>query len=395
MHPRLATRSGLPLGAAAISPELVFHSSGWSDSLDPFAVELLKVSKSYSNYQALYGLDLQIHQGEFFSLLGPSGCGKTTTLRLIAGFEEPTGGEVRIDGVSVKGLPAYQRNVNTVFQSYSLFPHLSIFENIAFGLRRRRVAEPEIKQRVGEALDLVQLSDKSKGRVHELSGGQQQRVALARALVNRPAVLLLDEPMAALDSKLRKEMRSELKSLQKTLGITFILVTHDQEEALTLSDRLAVINKGRLEQVCAPREVYERPASRFVAEFIGTVNFLPVTIKQLCDGRTEVEGQGGSFWVSMRGGFTVGDNAELSVRPERLWLSREPVPEQNSLTGTVKEAIFMGPVTRFLVQLSNGQQLLTEKQNLQESLFHAGDAVYVLWDAESGSLLPTEATGKH
>jgi spermidine/putrescine transport system ATP-binding protein len=363
--------------------------------LDPFAVELLQVSKSYSSYQALHSLDLQIHKGEFFSLLGPSGCGKTTTLRLIAGFEEPSAGEVRIDGTSVKGLPAYQRNVNTVFQSYSLFPHLNIFENIAFGLRRRNVPEPEVLKRVGEALELVQLSDKSKGRVQELSGGQQQRVALARALVNRPAVLLLDEPMAALDSKLRKEMRGELKSLQKSLGITFVLVTHDQEEALTLSDRLAVMNRGRLEQICAPREVYERPASRFVAEFIGTVNFLPVKVKQMSNGRTEVEGEDGCYWVTTRPGFAVGDRAELSVRPERLWLSKEPSQEVNHLSGTVSEAIFMGPVTRFLVRRANGQQLLTEVQNLTESHFNAGDAVYVLWDEDSGSLLQAEATGKH
>ena len=363
--------------------------------MDPFAVELLQVSKCYSDYQAIYSLDLQIRKGEFFSLLGPSGCGKTTTLRLIAGFEEPTTGQVFIDGISVKGLPAYRRNVNTVFQSYSLFPHLSLFENVAFGLRRSGVEGDQIKRRVGEALEMVQLTDKSKGRVQELSGGQQQRVALARALVNRPAVLLLDEPMAALDSKLRKEMRGELKRLQKTLGITFVLVTHDQEEALTLSDRLAVINQGRLEQVCQPREVYERPASRFVAEFIGSVNFLPVQVKQIVNGRTEVEGDSGAFWVTSRSGFAVGDRAELSVRPERLSLSREAGSQGNSLPGTVVETVFMGPVTRFLVQPGDGQMLMVEKQNLDSLDFHPGDSVYVIWDADSGSLLPTEATGRH
>lgn len=360
--------------------------------MEPFAVELLQVSKVYTSYQALHRIDLAIQKGEFFSLLGPSGCGKTTTLRLIAGFEEPTTGEVRIDGVSVQGLPAYRRNVNTVFQSYSLFPHLSIFENVAFGLRRSNVPNAEIARRVTDALAMVQLSDKSRGKIQELSGGQQQRVALARALVNRPAVLLLDEPMAALDSKLRKEMRGELKRLQKTLGITFILVTHDQEEALTLSDRLAVVNKGRIEQVCEPREVYERPASRFVAEFIGTANFLPVKVTQISNGKTQVVGSGGSFWVASRSGFSPGDQAELSLRPERLWLSKEPDAQHNSLSGTVSEAIFMGPVTRFMVQLACGQQLLTEKQNLEESNFHTGDNVYVLWDSDSGSLLQTEAT---
>ena len=356
--------------------------------MDPYAVELLRVSKSYRNYQALFGIDLQIRKGEFFSLLGPSGCGKTTTLRLVAGFEEPTQGEVRIDGQAVAGLPAYRRNVNTVFQSYSLFPHLSIFENVAFGLRRSKVAESEIARRVDEALAMVHLSEKSRGRVQELSGGQQQRVALARALVNQPAVLLLDEPMAALDSKLRKEMRSELKRLQKSLGITFVLVTHDQEEALTLSDRLAVMNAGKVEQVCEPREVYERPASRFVAQFIGTANFLPVKVLEINNGRTRVEGEDGQFWVVTRPGFTVGDPAELSLRPERLWLSKEAEVDHNSLQGVVSETIFMGPVTRYLVRLSNGHQLLTEKQNLENSAFATGDQVQVHWDADSGALLP-------
>ena len=364
-----------------------FNCNG-ADSLDPYAVELLRVSKAYKSYQALFGIDLQIRKGEFFSLLGPSGCGKTTSLRLIAGFEEPTSGEVRIDGQAVAGLPAYQRNVNTVFQSYSLFPHLTIFENVAFGLRRRKVSEPEILRRVDEALVMVHLSEKSKGRTHELSGGQQQRVALARALVNRPAVLLLDEPMAALDSKLRKEMRSELKRLQKSLGITFVLVTHDQEEALTLSDRLAVMNAGKVEQVCEPREVYERPATRFVAEFIGTANFLPVKVLDIQNGRTRVEGDGGQFWAVSRPGLAVGDAVELSLRPERLWLGSAPDPDHNSLQGTVSEAIFMGPVTRYLVRLGNGQQLLTERQNLEDANFQAGESVCVHWEVDSGSLLP-------
>lgn len=363
--------------------------------MEPFAVELLNVSKTYKTFQAIHKIDLNIQRGEFFSLLGPSGCGKTTTLRLIAGFEEPTGGEVRIDGASVQGLPAYKRNVNTVFQSYSLFPHLNIFENVAFGLRRQRVAEPEIRQRVGEALSMVQLSEKSLGKVQELSGGQQQRVALARALVNRPAVLLLDEPMAALDSKLRKEMRGELKRLQKQLGITFVLVTHDQEEALTLSDRLAVINKGRVEQVCQPREVYERPASRFVAEFIGTVNILPVRVEEIQNGKTRVEGSSGTFWVGSRSGLEVGHQAQLGIRPERLQLRRQPDPNQNNLQGTVCEVLFMGAVTRFTVKLACGQQLLTERQNLEENAFVCGDSVYLVFESESASLLRSEASEPH
>lgn len=363
--------------------------------MEPFAVELLNISKTYKTFQAIHKIDLNIQRGEFFSLLGPSGCGKTTTLRLIAGFEEPTGGEVRIDGASVRGLPAYKRNVNTVFQSYSLFPHLNIFENVAFGLRRQRVAEPEIRQRVGEALAMVQLSEKSQGRVQELSGGQQQRVALARALVNRPAVLLLDEPMAALDSKLRKEMRGELKRLQKQLGITFVLVTHDQEEALTLSDRLAVINKGRVEQVCQPREVYERPASRFVAEFIGTVNILPVRVAETQNGRTRVDASSGTFWVTGPSSIDVGDQAQLGIRPERLQLRRQPDQEQNNLQGTLSEILFMGAVTRFTVRLACGQQLVTERQNLEESEFACGDSVYLVFEGGSASLLRSEVEDPH
>lgn len=363
--------------------------------MEAYAVELLKVSKTYQSYQALHAIDLQIRSGEFFSLLGPSGCGKTTTLRLIAGFEEPTAGTVKIHGESMAGLPAYRRNVNTVFQNYSLFPHMTIFENVAFGLRRRKLAESEIRQRVSRALEMVQLGEKEKGRVQQLSGGQQQRVALARALVNQPSVLLLDEPMAALDSKLRKEMRGELKRLQKTLGITFVLVTHDQEEALTLSDRLAVIHQGRVEQVCQPREVYERPLTRFVAEFIGTANFLPVNIRQVVNGKTRVESAGGEFWVTSRSGFQEGERAELSLRPERLWLTAAAAESgTNQLPATVLESVFMGPITRFLVALPGGEQLWAEKQNLQSHPFQPGDEVYVNWEIDAGALVRGEVAGK-
>lgn len=358
--------------------------------METLAVELKNVSKSYSSYQAIRDVNLAIRKGEFFSLLGPSGCGKTTTLRLIAGFEEPNSGEVSIDGASVRGVPAYRRNVNTVFQNYSLFPHLSIFENVAFGLRRRKLQESEIRRKVTHALEMVHLTEKSAGRPQDLSGGQQQRVALARALVNEPAVLLLDEPMAALDSKLRKEMRSELKRLQKSLNLTFILVTHDQEEALTLSDRLAVMNGGRIEQVCEPREVYERPQTRFVAEFIGTANFLPVQIRQVVNGKTQVDSQGGAFWVPTREGLAAGDAAELSLRPERLWLSGAAAEGQNSLPGQVQEVVFMGPITRFLVRLESGPLLLAERQNDEQLPFQPGDSVHVNWDPQAGSLIHSE-----
>jgi len=354
--------------------------------LENLAVELCQVTKSFGSVHAVENVDLQIRKGEFFSLVGPSGCGKTTTLRLIAGFEEPTSGEVRIDGQNVSGLPAYRRNVNTVFQSYALFPHLNIFENVAFGLRRRRVAEKEIAARVVEALAMVHLKDFQSRSVRELSGGQQQRVALARALVNQPKVLLLDEPMAALDSKLRKEMRSELKRLQKSLGLTFVLVTHDQEEALTMSDRVAVVNGGKLEQVSNPREMYDHPATRFVAEFIGTANFLPVKVTQIQNGRTQYAVAGGQFWAPSRTGFREGDAAELSLRPERLDLAKEPAEHRNCVPGKVVDSVFMGPITRFVVELPEGHSVLAERQN-DEPGFEQGESVFVQWDTTCGSLL--------
>ncbi len=251
-----------------------------------YDVELLGTSKVFGTTPAVRDLTLQIERGIFFSLLGPSGCGKTTTLRLIAGFEQPTSGRVLIRGTDMAGLPAYRRDVNTVFQSYALFPHMSVADNIAYGLRQRHVSRSEISRRVQEALEMVRLIGVEMRKPSELSGGQQQRVALARALVNRPTVLLLDEPLSALDLKLRKEMQVELKTLQRTVGITFIYVTHDQEEALTLSNRIAVMNAGCLEQEGTPAEVYERPRTRFVADFIGLTNFITGTVRETYAGES-------------------------------------------------------------------------------------------------------------
>jgi len=245
-----------------------------------YDVKLVGVSKTFGVTWAVRDLTLQVEQGIFYSLLGPSGCGKTTTLRLIAGFEQPTAGQVLIRGIDVAGLPPYRRDVNTVFQSYALFPHMSVADNIAYGLRQRHVSRAEIRRRVDQALEMVRLTGAKERRPAELSGGQQQRVALARALINRPTVLLLDEPLSALDLKLRKEMQSELKALQHTVGITFIYVTHDQEEAITLSNRIAVMNAGQLEQEGTPTEVYERPQTRFVADFIGLTNFIAGTVHE-------------------------------------------------------------------------------------------------------------------
>jgi spermidine/putrescine transport system ATP-binding protein len=358
--------------------------------LDERAVRLHNVSKFYARTVALDCIDLDIRRGEFFSLLGPSGCGKTTTLRLIAGFEQPTTGTIEIAGKSVLGQPAYRRNVNTVFQNYSLFPHLSVSENIAFGPRRKGSRGAELEARVQAALQMVQMEELAARRPQELSGGQQQRVALARALINRPEVLLLDEPMAALDSKLRKELRAGLKRLQRESGITFVLVTHDQEEALTLSDRLAVVHRGRVEQVATPREIYDRPSTRFVASFIGTANFLPVEVVDVVNGKTRVQHQGGSFWAPSRPGSAIGDRLELALRPEQLSLRRTPDDENNAMPCTLIQTIFMGPVTRYELRGEGGACLVAERQSGVGEEVTVGESLYVTWGSQHGSLLRAE-----
>src|SRR5687768_11696355 len=281
------------------------------------SVKLASISKHYGSVQAVRSLDLEIARGEFFTLLGPSGCGKTTTLRLVAGFEQPDSGTVLIDGVDVDGVPPFRRPTNTVFQSYALFPHLSVEENVAFGLKRKGVAKAETRTRVGEELERVGLTGEAKRKPRQLSGGQQQRVALARALVNRPSVLLLDEPLGALDLKLRKRLQVELKDIQRDVGITFIYVTHDQEEALTMSDRIAVMNEGVVEQVAGPEQVYDRPATTFVAGFIGVSNLMPGRVRKAGDpGEVELDA-GVSVHASVEG-FRAGERCHAVVRPEKL-----------------------------------------------------------------------------
>src|SRR5580765_2484230 len=283
-------------------------------------VELVGCTRDYAGVRAVAGLDLTIHEGELLSLLGPSGCGKTTTLNLIAGFVPPTAGRVRIDGQDVTDRPAHQRGLGVVFQSYALFPHLSVFENVAFGLRERRTPRAEIERRVGATLPLVRLDTRAEARPAQLSGGMQQRVALARALVSEPRVLLLDEPLAALDKKLREEMRSELREIQRSVGITTIFVTHDQAEALGLSDRIAVMHGGRIEQLGSAREIYERPATRFVAEFIGASTVL----RGRAAGADRLELAGGeALRVLGVNGLRAGEAVELAIRPERIRLARE------------------------------------------------------------------------
>ena len=305
-------------------------------------LELRDVSKRYPTHCAVNGISLDIARGEFFSLLGPSGCGKTTTLRLIAGFEEPTGGEIRLNGASIRHLKPYQRNVSTVFQNYALFPHLTVQQNVEFGLRRR--AENHIDKRVRDVLELVQLTGKESRYPAQISGGERQRVALARSLVLAPDVLLLDEPLSALDPLLRKQVRAELKSIQRRVGITFLFVTHDQEEALSLSDRMAVMNAGALEQVGSPEEIYLRPRTRFVAAFLGALN-----------------------WIGGAG-----------VRPEATRISREAPNGVPSLPATVIQCVFLGNCVHLEARLKDGSPVIAEISRFSQA-FTAGEDVHVWW----------------
>jgi spermidine/putrescine transport system ATP-binding protein len=356
------------------------------------AIELVGIAKRFQTRSgavaAVERVDLVIGEGEFFSLLGPSGCGKTTTLRMIGGFEEPTEGQILLYGNDVVGVPPNHRDVNMVFQSYALFPHMSVAENVAFGLHRKGIAKAEITQRVGEMLELVQLDGKSDRRPRELSGGQQQRVALARALVNRPRALLLDEPLAALDLKLRQAMQLELKRIQREVGITFVFVTHDQNEALTMSDRLVVMNEGRIEQLGAPREVYERPRTRFVAGFIGTSNLIEGRVARM-DGSTAVLERGAGETITVpeaaEAGAIAGGRLHITVRPEKIGLSEaEPAPGRCALRGRVAEVVYLGSSTQYAVRLADGTELSVYVQNSSDSsdIAQRDQDVWLSWRPE-------------
>jgi spermidine/putrescine transport system ATP-binding protein len=308
------------------------------------------VSRHFGDVAAVDELSLTLRRGEFFSLLGPSGCGKTTTLRMIAGFEYPDAGVIEIDGQDVVRLPPNERPVNTVFQSYALFSHLNVHQNVAFGLRERRAPRGEIETAVGEALALVRLSGYEQRKPRQLSGGEQQRVALARAIVNEPAVLLLDEPLGALDLKLRRAMQLELKSIQQRLGMTFLYVTHDQEEALTMSDRVGVMEQGKLAQVGTPLEIYTRPASPYVADFVGEANILSGTVVEAAGGRVSVAVSGASALAGIGGDLKRGDPARLVVRPEAMRLIRDDgAGGPETLSGTVAEVVFVGHHWKILI----------------------------------------------
>ena len=336
-----------------------------SDTSEP-AIRLRDLRKRFGAAQAVAGIDLDIADGEFFSMLGPSGSGKTTILRMIAGFEQPSAGTITLDGRDVTELPPFQRDVNTVFQDYELFPHMSVLDNVAYGLRVRRVKRKQRRAMALEALETVRLAEHCDRRPAQLSGGQRQRVALARALVNRPKVLLLDEPMGALDLKLRTAMQSELKHLQREVGITFVFVTHDQQEALTMSDRIAVINEGRIEQVATPAEIYDSPATPFVADFVGTSNLIRARAAE------QIVGLAGTY----------------SVRPEKIRFVGGPdsaaEPGETTATGTVRERTFTGPSTRYEVQLDAGGVLAVARQNDggPARQFGIGEHVRLAWAAE-------------
>ena len=336
---------------------------------------------------AVGGIDLAIRPGEFFSMLGPSGCGKTTTMRMIAGFEEPTRGTVRLDGRDVTAAPPNKRDVNMVFQSYALFPHMSVFENVAFGLRRKSVPKDQITRQVGEMLEIVDLTGREQRRPRELSGGQQQRVALARALVNHPKALLLDEPLGALDLKLRQAMQVELKRIQREVGITFVYVTHDQNEALTMSDRIAVMNDGAIEHLGPPREIYEHPATRFVAGFIGTSNLLTGSLARVTGGRGVIEVSPDEQIIVPEGrsALAAGQEVELTVRPEKIELAAGAPPAGGcALRGTVTEVVYLGTSTSFSVRTTTGADVVVFQQNSASAEAPAGrgDHVWLTWDPQ-------------
>jgi spermidine/putrescine transport system ATP-binding protein len=383
--------------------------------MSEYAVELRDVVKSFPArgrgglVTAVDRVDLGIRQGEFFTLLGPSGCGKTTTLRMIAGFELPTSGEILISGQPMTRIPPYARPVNTVFQNYALFPHLTVAQNVGFGLKVARVAPAESERRVADALALVRLPQMGARRVWELSGGQQQRVALARALINRPAVLLLDEPLGALDLKLRKELQVELKQVQHDVGITFVYVTHDQEEALTMSDRIAVMHGGRVQQIADARTIYDQPATCFVADFIGETNFLPARITTLTNGREQAVAGAQLLTSALPNGcvelivagtpmqaaahgraLDFGQTVTLAVRPEKLVI--RPAGGQNgpALHGAICNVVYVGTDTRYTARLESGELVTARVQNVAGrgyGEFALGDRVAVSWAAQDACVL--------
>jgi spermidine/putrescine transport system ATP-binding protein len=367
--------------------------SAAGDGATPVVIAVDDVSKRFGDFVAVAHARLDVHRGEFFSMLGPSGCGKTTVLRMIAGFETVSSGQIRLDGADVADVPPYRRNVNTVFQQYALFPHLTVADNVAFGPRTRGADAADTARRVGAMLEVVRLGGLADRYPSQLSGGQKQRVALARALVNHPSALLLDEPLSALDLKLRQAMQLELKRIQREVGISFVFVTHDQEEALTMSDRIAVMSAGRVEQVGTPEEIYDSPATPFVAGFIGSANLLPGTVASVAE-RTAVVRIAGDRAVEVPIGidqrFAAGDPALVMIRPERIRLAAdEPARACPSLPVRVVETVFQGPVVRCVLRDPAGGEIVAHLgAELRFAQPAAGDTGWACWDPSAARLLP-------
>lgn len=361
--------------------------------MSDYVVELRNVHKQMHDHTVLKDIHLSVKNGEFLTLLGPSGCGKTTLLRLISGFEEPTSGEIFIDGKNVSGLAPHLRHVHTVFQSYALFPHMTVFENVAFGLRCQNIPEKNIQTRVADILSMVRLSKYTNRKPQQLSGGQQQRVAIARAAVNEPRVLLLDEPLSSLDYRLRKNMQIELKQLQRKLGITFIFVTHDQEEALSMSDRVVVLQEGCIQQIGTPRQVYEEPSNLNVAEFIGEANIFTASIVAIQGKKFEIELLGKKRSAKSNRSFSLGEEIHVLVRPEdvRVWDGSEVDDTKDMIAGVVEEVIYKGTTVDLMVRLSN-QQLIAATEFFDEDddrlEYKMGESVWVSWAEGWEVLLP-------
>jgi spermidine/putrescine transport system ATP-binding protein len=358
-------------------------------------VELRNVTKRFGDVVAVDNISLDIEQGEFFSLLGPSGCGKTTTLRMVAGFIHPTLGEVYIKGEMVNGVPAYKRDTNLVFQQLALFPHMDVYDNIAFGpVVKRQIDKSEIRERVTKVLDLVELSGLEERRIQQLSGGQQQRVAIARALINEPSVLLLDEPLGALDLRLRLQMQIELKALQQRVGTTFIYVTHDQGEAITMSDRIAVINQGKVEQLASSEEIYSRPKTKFVAQFIGDTNLLSGNVSGTEDNAVFIDCEGLRVCASPDPSKPQkeGQPVEFAIRPEKITINdpEQDVDGDNVFNAQIKTATFMGSIIRYDIALDTGPDLLVEVPNVTGHVLHQGNSAQVAWTKESCVILSSE-----
>jgi spermidine/putrescine transport system ATP-binding protein len=358
-----------------------------------YVLDLRGITKTFGDVRAVDGLSLRVRKGEFLSLLGPSGCGKTTTLRIVAGFENPSAGEVYLEGQRLGSTPPYQRNVNTVFQHYVLFPHMTVYQNIAFGLQMKRLPRDEIRTRVTDMLKIVELSGYEARYPRQLSGGEQQRVGLARALVNAPAVLLLDEPLGALDLKVRKRMQLELKRIHREVGITFLYVTHDQEEALVMSDRIAVMHRGRLEQLDSVENIYLRPRSKYVSDFIGEVNLFTGTLAtRSAGGMNILTSEGDTLTVDISDPLSPGVAVEVAIRPEKIRLSTAPIQGENTFPGAVIDHVFLGPMTKYFVRLDSGKEVMVLQQNHgdpDDQLLRPSERVMVSWDRAWAKVFPS------